>query len=268
MTENLPKLATREDYLHLHKSLGVMSLGFFLSRIYMLTVAGSMGLTRSTWAMYLVVHMLLSGSSMIFRIPMKRNRTNPMIWPEFRLHSIVFAYRSLLAMLLIALDLPYGHIWRSGLILLTMMAADMITAYYRPQGSTMRAMPMPETWSPVMVDRLNMYYSVLQVMATLGILWSRNMDVAYLILFPIQLAALLMTLVRKGIIGAAGWHVAYAIALGLNYVHGAWLIYQSPITLIGSFLAIALCVLRFRYRINKYLLWSGLCLAIFPLSSV
>ena len=46
----------------------------------------------------LLPHALLSASSLIFRIPKRRIKEGSRIWPEYRLHSIVFAYRSVACM--------------------------------------------------------------------------------------------------------------------------------------------------------------------------
>jgi hypothetical protein len=49
-----------------------------------------------------ILHAGLSWSSLLFHIPAKRNKSNPMIWPEFRWHSICFACRSFVAMYWVA----------------------------------------------------------------------------------------------------------------------------------------------------------------------
>ena len=74
------------------------------------------------------------------------------------------------------------------------------------------------------------------------------------ILFPIQIAAFLMTLVRKQIISPLSWHVLYAGSLGLNYLHSLLALDNLPV---GFYLGCLLfCLMRFRYRWNKYFLWT------------
>jgi hypothetical protein len=80
------------------------------------------------------------------------------------------------------------------------------------------------------------------------------MERAMFILFPIQIAAFLMTLVRKQIISPLSWHVLYAGALGLNYIHGG--LARDSLPFMFYVCSLAFCVLRFRYRWNKYFLWT------------
>jgi len=261
--ENLHKLVPRhsEDALHIHKTLGILCMLHFLVRFVLLVVTGSMWFDRSFFTLFWVfIHAGLSGTSLVFKIPLRRNPVSPMIWPEFRLHSILFAYRSLVVMLLLWAfhNMAVLH-WVRGLVVLsTIHLADRTTLYYKrieavPESdSTMRGMPMPDSWSPITVTSLNMYYSVSQVLATLGTLTAGSMEVHFLVLFPIQLAAFLMTCVRKGIITSTTWHVLYAAALGLNYLY--WI---RSIHLPSAVVVLIVCLARFVWRVNKYLLWAG-----------
>jgi hypothetical protein len=73
-----------------------------------------------------------------------------------------------------------------------------------------------------------------------------------------------MTCVRKGLIGADGWHGLYSIALLLNYWYGwfsqgagrPWFleILEHGIPSYWKW-AILFCVYRFHFNVNKYLLW-------------
>ena len=47
----------------------------------------------------LMLHGLLSVSSFIFHVPLNRHKGLPMIYKEFRLHSIIFALRSVVCAL-------------------------------------------------------------------------------------------------------------------------------------------------------------------------
>jgi hypothetical protein len=95
---------------------------------------------------------------------------------------------------------------------------------------------------------------VSQVLATGILLFTPSMERALFILFPIQIAAFLMTLVRKQIISPLSWHVLYAGALGLNYLHGG--LARDSLPFMFYVCSLAFCVLRFRYRWNKYFLWT------------
>ena len=83
----------------MHKMLGVTCLLHFVCRfVWCGSSDMRFGATRQTLGA-IALHALLSASSLIFRIPIKRIAEGSRIWPEYRLHSITFAYRSLLCML-------------------------------------------------------------------------------------------------------------------------------------------------------------------------
>jgi hypothetical protein len=79
---------------------------------------------------------------------------------------------------------------------------------------------------------------------------------------PIQVASLLLTLVRKGIIGARGLHYAYTFTLLMPYfvAFRSFLYTQRP-EFLGLFgLGLALFLLR-RRGVNKYHIWVPVMLA-------
>ena len=97
-------LFTHEDTFNLHKMLGLPCLAHFLFRTLSVPLRPfeDMGFVASKLtAIFIVWHLLLSVSSLIFKIPKMRIKEGSRIWPEFRLHSIVFACRSLACMGLI-----------------------------------------------------------------------------------------------------------------------------------------------------------------------
>jgi hypothetical protein len=252
-------LITHHDgkYGHVHKTLGLLSLGHFIYRFGEFAMYQAMTFNRNAW-IFIAVHALLSWSSLIFYLTSFRSAAAPMIWPEFRAHSILFASRSLTAMSLTmsGLSTPLA---RYANVIGTIVLADLATKYYQSTNTTMRDMPFPDWVSKQARDRLNMYYSVSQVLATAGLLFSPSMERAFFILFPIQIAAFLMTLVRKRMLSPLGWHVLYAVSLGLNYLHGALARDSLPALFYAA--SFVFCVLRFRYRVNKYMLWGLIGLA-------
>ena len=255
----MESLITYQDgkFAHLHKTFGFISLTHFLARFGEFFVNRHMMFTPTAW-FFIFAHLFLSWSSFIFHLPVIRSVQAPMIWPEFRAHSILFATRSLIAMSLTlrGISTPWTRYVN---IMTTMALADVATRYYKVTVTTMRDMPFPDWVTQKARDRVNLYYSVSQVLATAGLLFSPSMERALFILFPIQIAAFLMTLVRKNIISPLSWHVLYAASLGLNYVHGALARDELPVWFyIGSLL---FCVFRFRFRWNKYLLWGLIGLA-------
>lgn len=132
--KNVTKLFTKEDgrFAHVHKIIGCTALAHYIYRYYLLVTTGSMKFDNSFFTLGCIfLHMLLSASSFIFRIPNRRMSTAPMIYPEFRLHSIIFAYRSLIIMLLMwgasRYDIVLPLYFRGAVILLTMVLADCVT---------------------------------------------------------------------------------------------------------------------------------------------
>jgi hypothetical protein len=272
------KLFTHEDgrRFHIHKILGIFSLLHYLYRFFRFCRSGSMEFDSSWFTLVCIfVHALLSGTSFIFKIPDNRVQGKPMIWPEFRLHSVFFAWRSVLPMLFvwfsshIAQIVPYRQLFFAFCILLTMFLADVTSSHFKkrgtlhPDNTTMRMMPFPEQTSERLIKVTNLYYSVCQVLATLIVLYASDYPRLLMVMFPIQLAAFLMTLVRKSIITGGMWHVLYASFLGLNYVHAIFDEESLPIDfwLYATFF----CVFRFTLNANKYLLWGLIFVMFFTL---
>ena len=135
---NTVKLITHEEshFFHIHKVLGVLVMSHYAYRTYLFVTTGSMQFDSSFFTPYcIVLHMLLSGSSFIFKISQTRIQSAPMIYPEFRLHSILFAYRSLIVMLLMwyakRYDLVLPLYFRGLVVLVTMILADLVTNHYK-----------------------------------------------------------------------------------------------------------------------------------------
>jgi len=274
---NFHKMITKEDghFGHVHKIIGITALAHYIYRAYLLVTTGSMQFDSSIATLYcIMLHALLSGSSFIFKIPNSRVRSAPMIYPEFRLHSIIFAYRSLIIMVLMWIskryDITFPLYLRGVVILLTMFAADTVTNSFKDQGTTMRANPMPSYLSTINKGRLNMFYSICQIVGTSLIMFSYHLDEVFAVVFPIQMGALLMTMVRKSIITTGASHLYYTVILLSNFGVGYILIQSfdpiaNPRAVLGGFVmpaSLFIGVLRFNVRgLNKYVLWGIVCLA-------
>ena len=74
--------------------------------------------------------------------------------------------------------------------------------------------------SPSTIRRFKGFYAYCQWMATLGCLANGNPLWPLCIALPIQLASLLMTLVRKGLLTARGYHLLYTASLCVPFVVG------------------------------------------------
>lgn len=241
------------NYGHVHKVLGLLALLSYINKFDQFFMHRSFTVDPFV----IGLHLLLSWSSLIFYLPPVRSEKAPMIWPEFRAHSILFATRSLVAMSLI-ISGNSNHCTRFATVMGTIALADLATKQYKITATTMRDMPFPDWVTQKARTRLNLYYSTSQVFATACLLFSPSVERAYIILFPIQIAAFLMTLVRKGFIGPLSWHVLYSLSLGLNYIHGMFARDALPVEF--YICSLLFCVLRFRFRWNKYLLWGVISL--------
>lgn len=246
----IKKFFTHEDYYNVHKTLGAVSLIHFIYRFARIYKHGNAGFDDTNVYYVVLLHGLLSMSSMIFRIPTNRVKKQPMIYPEFRLHSILFALRSLIVMYFFD-----NRIARSLTVVGTLVGADIVTHFLK-KDTTMRGMPFSDNVTPAFRHGLNTFYSISQVMATMNMLLSKNIDSPFLVLFPIQIAALLMTCVRKGILGADGWHFLYTVSLLLNYIRGMYFSVADIYGLCKYMIIVTLfCLLRFKFHVNKYVLW-------------
>jgi hypothetical protein len=263
---NLNKLFTKEDFNHIHKFIGFGALLHYIYRMYLFVTTGTMQFydTYAT-AFFISLHAVLSLSSLIFKIPDYRIKSGPMIYPEFRLHSIVFALRSITVMLILFISRHFNIVFplylRGFVVIITMILADLITDSFKHQGTTMRGMPFPDYVTSKQRDLINSYYSISQIFATAQMIFCYRLDEAFLVLFPIQIAAFLMTCVRKSIISAGAWHFYYATALGLNYICCPFLrVTVDNSGQYGFFFPVAFMAIfvRFNYpKVNKYLIWSG-----------
>jgi ferredoxin-NADP reductase len=262
----ISKLVTHEDKLHIHKSMGVISLlnYFYLlfdcfysgaeAEITLRSVDGSfIGLT---W-----VHTILSLSALQFLIPRTRTGILPMIWQEFRAHSIVFAVRSFL--IINALYFFFNSkeeststaaiAVRLAFVLFAMKMADFSTEHLRENRKETTTASMPY-WSdcPASIQSMIKYfYTHSQFMATIVCLFA---EIPYIlaVAFPIQIASFLMTLVRKNIISAFWYHMFYGGSLLIVYLINLADVKLYPIVLLG----IALIYARVNLKLNKYVLWT------------
>jgi hypothetical protein len=197
-------------------------------------------------------HGLLSSSSMIFHISSVRNKNAPMIYPEFRLHSIIFALRSVMCFLLTYYK--FSILYRFGACYLTMICADIVTYNLgnKNGGTTMRNMPFDTRIPDNEQNKIAHLQSCSQISATLFMLG--NLDSCFSPLLPIQIAAFLMTTVRKGIINANMWHIIYNFSLWSN----VFIFYTVPYDYIALIIILYAIFkyIRFDMAINKYIVWS------------
>jgi len=261
---NLYKLKTHEDPTHIHKILGGGVLIHYMYRYYLLLTMGTMDLQNRFSLFMIFIHAFLSCSSMAFHIPITRNKNAPMIYPEYRLHSIVFTLRSVVCFILTYYD--YHIFYKFFTCIMTMVFADIVTFLYK-DGTTMGSMPFDNRLTEYERNQITNMHSCQQLSATLFMFG--NLDSCFSPMCAIQIASFLMTLVRKSIISANMWHIVYAIFLWINI----FCYYSLPVRYI--IIQILLFSIFYEWRFqprdknkqssfilvgNKYIGWSGMFL--------
>lgn len=249
------KLFTPEDEYLIHKTLGLLSLISFVYRyFYLLPTTGSIGMEGSLLDIAtLVLHFLLSSSSLIFHVLKRRQPSRPLIiYEEYRLHAIVFTLRACLVSLIgfyaQNMDVMPRRFLLGGTILACHLLVDHITKLHGTKGVT-----AVRNDGVLSFKYLGYFYSFYQI-AALGsiITWNPAIGaLGYNTLIAIQSSALLMTLKRKNLIRWYSHAFWYSLALALSY-------YVMYATLGGMFFVypLALFSLRAAFNLNKYLLWS------------
>ena len=246
--ENTGKLLTKEDPYMLHKTLGLFCFFHFAYRYIMLFMHNDMQLNNNAAAFCVGCHALLSVSSLIFRIPFRQHQKSPMIYKEFRGHSILFALRSIICYYLAYYDISIYS--RMVICLLTSIGADVVTYCYK-SNTTIRNMPFQKTMTEDNILEIKNHYSRMQVAATLFMLGNTN--TAFSPLYAIQIAAFCMTLVRKSIINSNMWHIVYITGLWMNTfcffsIKAGWFVMWYISTKIFM-------LMRFDNNVNKYISW-------------
>lgn len=219
-------LITHHDPFHIHKILGVLVLLHYIYRFYLVFQTGTAfpsAESPSRAICGVILHGLLSWSSLLLPLPTRRNFAKPMIWPEFRLHSILFASRHVFSAILSLAHLwPNGNIGnlfaRASIILGTVNIASFITQNYGCNVKrTTNSMPYPENVTPEQQLAIRRLYTTAQFGAT-ATCFMNDASMNFAPLLGIQMAPLLMTLVRKGKISTGMYHRVYAASLSLGYL--------------------------------------------------
>jgi len=258
----MARLLTPGDRYHKHAILGSLALLHLLYRLALALYTGN-SFPRSEppafTACCLLVHALLHGTSFLLHVPTKRNITQPMIWPEFRAHSAVFAYRHLVATAMkLAFGDTFGGVLGGLLLILAFSAlADAVTTRIGDkERRTTNAMPYPTDFDEQRIIDTKYFYAVAQTQASAWVAFG-TATMAFIPLLAIELAPFLMTLVRKG--KASSWHYHFYYRWALLAVYlvcmRAFVKGLLPMGWAIAACAVAFELGRFRLRISKYALW-------------
>jgi hypothetical protein len=264
----MARLLSSHDPYHIHAILGLFSLLHYLYRYGLLALTGDAfppSEPRLRASMGVALHGVLSVSSLMLPLPKNRNMNAPMIWRESRLHSIIFSLRHVFTTLITINKMwPTGKLTgvtaRLAALLVPVACASEVTRRMgsREQRST-NSMSYPKGVSDVHVARIKFRYasnqfgaSVAAVLPDATINWSP--------LLAIQIAAFLMTLVRKSKASAATYHRVYALSLWINFAVVAARVYTSPDKLDPPWVLFAFLMMPNRLRISlrapTWLCWT------------
>mmetsp|Transcript_20482 Transcript_20482/g.41652 ORF Transcript_20482/g.41652 Transcript_20482/m.41652 type:complete len:370 (-) Transcript_20482:486-1595(-) len=259
----LRSLFTTEDPYNMHKSLGLFTIFHFIYR-FSHAGDGDMAFTSSLeTALCLSVHALLSVSAFVFRIPKKRIADGDRIWPEYRWHSVIFAYRSLACLAVTWFEKRYQlqptYLANAAIVLGTHMSADFASwSVGEDHSSSVQDLAAPQF--------VRFFFSFMQFQATATCLVGvRRFSTQFFYVWLIQATAFLMTLRRKNVVPPKWPYMIYAgmlIATYLVHMHeytnaGCWLL----VNIIGHTAA----YLRLGLRISKYAIWAGFALVLYAL---
>ena len=224
----MARLFTSHDRYHFHAAIGLACVLHFLYRAVCFFLHGVIFPSHECpWVSIGLVslHGVLSLSSLSLPLPAARNFSAPMIWPEFRFHSILFAMRHVVATILCLCHAwPTAPACRIGATLLlttgtSCLATFVSNVYGSPLIRTTNGMPYPAGMQHHEVSGIKLAYMDAQFAASKALV-ATDGGLSFVPLIGIQLAPLLMTLVRKGKIGSMTYHRLYSLALLLGYGYG------------------------------------------------
>lgn len=258
----MAKLFTNHDYMHLHAIFGLICLYNFILRLYYIAIYNNSFPFKSYKHIDIILtlsHLALPLLSLNIHVPSKRIYSKPMIWPEFRLHSIIFASRHVFTTILSICEVNHNIMLiilsRLTIVYTTIYLAGIVTKKYGDKESrTTNAMPYPDNISEDNIKKIKYEYAKKQFGATLYSCIC-NPTYNFLPLYAIQFSPFLMTLVRKGKCNSKYYHIVYTLALAIpTYYYSIF--FPNNIAYISlGFFSILSYTLRIKYKVNSYLLW-------------
>jgi NAD(P)H-flavin reductase len=261
----ISKLFTHEDYLNLHKILGVIVLINFCYFVFDLAYSGCKGKCtirkiNLSFFVILIIHLLLSLSSLQFKIQKNITYTTISLNDEIRMQSILFSIRHLLVILILYFfdKNILSHLLTSFVVLLNMYLADLNTYYNKPkntQFSLINSIGFWSTCSNELKMSITNIYTLVQIFGTYMLITSKsNIELNYIGIFIIQITAFMTTLSKKGIINNFQWHFIYLFQYLLFFI--LFFNNRSIFTFENLFISILLWICRTRLSVNKFFLWS------------
>lgn len=271
ITRWIQGLMTKEDPQYIHKTLGILALASYIWRLAHIG-DDDMGFhSHPSWTLpTLLLHLVLSASSFQFRIPPRRITTDGgRIWPEYRLHSLIFSTRSVACIALHWYE-QHFHVQNSvdystilWIVLISMGAADLSSYAV----GLFHSNSVRELRAPLLA---RYFFSVMQFFATAAHLVDggrprRRSSLCFYILMVIQVSAFLLTLRRKRLVSHTFNLVVYGILLLCGFTVGVYECHQSGYTIWtnGAVLILTACTAALwrmgpwpRACRQKYIIWT------------
>ena len=261
------KLFTPHDPFNLHKTLGVVAALHTALRLCFIgkndmNFDGSL-LTLGCMAW----HTALSCSSLIFRLPKKRSMVKgaagSMIWPEYRLHSILFALRSMLCMAIVWGEQRTGKHIHTGLnwllVAATLLAASKISESFPSgtnvmgTGGTIRDLEAP-AWLKTMFSNMQFHLSAICLVGV------SRFSLNFFSVWIIQFTAFLMTLRRKNLAPHRVIVYMYAAMLFSGFCTTTYDLIHESCFFLCHILGNCAFLLRLGVGWSKYAVWATVSL--------
>jgi len=279
-----------KNHLHVHKICGLTCLVHFCYR-FSFGARVDMGFTPSAATLVLLtVHLLLSCSSMIFKLPLARINHGIRIWPEFRLHSIIFASRYILVLAGLWCEARmqgsgrfpqqpcWGARWWANVLIVfaSMKLAEKATRLSHLREGKPPSAPSNSVRGIDAPDAYKYIFSVFQFHETATVLLSSFVPlfcIPFGILFVIQFTAFGMTLQRKNLAPHKLLTHVYMVVL-------VWFVLCVPVLafphatrdVAGAIYALhtvgnVAAVMRLWFEIGRYRVWLAMSAGIFCAST-
>jgi hypothetical protein len=260
----------KEDRMYHHKILGFSALASYAYRFSQMGQRD--GNFHDIMALIFVAHHAsLNLSSFVFDIPQRRIRGGFRIWPEYRIHSMVFAFRNLACILRLwmLLNTPKDtqgaihSILNDGLVnwaivITTCAAADYGSSLSKEfQSNTVRGTDYFDPYA-------NWFASEMQFQLTAVCLSGGYQRYSLHIVgaFIIQFNSFLMTLRRKNVFSHLTLTTTYGIMLLAALLIGTYEdnFTNDHVTQVATFANMGV-ILRMGLGVDKYLVWTILAVS-------
>lgn len=273
LLEKLVSSKEETNHLHVHKILGISCLVSFIYRFCHLGRAdGNFGRTWGTLG-FVALHLSLNASAFIFAIPERRIRDGGFrIWPEYRIHSLVFTSRSLAFILLLWYEQTMTFAYRYErpsvqyyfmdlvVVLATCVAADLGSFVFQDKkhhSNTVRGATFTDPFEQYFASEMQLFLTAYCLVGY------RRYTLHLVAVFVIQITSFLLTMRRKNVAPQSVLTACYTLLLVGGFCAMIVDTYQSYSTLVGATFGSVAAILRLGpLHVNKYVLWLGLGLVV------